>query len=79
MKLSLKLPLAFVSAVLIALAAGLAGIYSLNHSLQQSGAAVQEAFARERAVGYVAVVFKGEGLHWKNTLLRAGDAPQRQA
>jgi methyl-accepting chemotaxis protein-1 (serine sensor receptor) len=79
MKLRLKLPLAFVSAVLIALAAGLAGIFSLHNALLDSGKAVQDSFARERAVGYVAVVYKAEVLGWKNTLLRAGDpAAQEQ-
>jgi methyl-accepting chemotaxis protein-1 (serine sensor receptor) len=79
MKLRLKLPLAFVSAVLIALAAGLAGIFSLHNALLDSGKAVQDSFARERAVGYVAVVYKAEVLGWKNTLLRAADpAAQEQ-
>ncbi|NGZ85684.1 HAMP domain-containing protein [Duganella sp. SAP-35] len=79
MKLRLKLPLAFVSAVLIALAAGLAGIFSLHGSLLDSGRAVQDSFARERAVGYVAVAFKAEVLHWKNALLRAADPAAREA
>ncbi|TFW21780.1 methyl-accepting chemotaxis protein [Duganella callida] len=78
MKLSLKLPLAFVVAVLAALTAGLAGIYSLDRVLLDSGEAVQKNFARERAVGYIAVVYKVEALHWQNTLLRAAD-PAAQA
>jgi methyl-accepting chemotaxis protein-1 (serine sensor receptor) len=78
MKLRLKLPLAFVGAVLIALAAGLAGIYSLRSALQSSGAAVQTSFAQERAVGYLSVVLKAEKVQWKNLLLRA-DEPELRA
>jgi methyl-accepting chemotaxis protein-1 (serine sensor receptor) len=78
MKLSFKLPLAFISALLVALAAGLAGIYTLNHVVVDSGKAVQDSFARERVVGYIAVAYKVEVLHWKNTLLRAADPAVQQ-
>lgn len=78
MKLSLKLPLAFAAAVLIALASGLAGIYSLKQSLVQSGNAVQASFAQERAVGYLAVIYKVQGQEWHNALLRGADPVQRE-
>jgi methyl-accepting chemotaxis protein-1 (serine sensor receptor) len=78
MKLSLKLPLAFIAVLLVALVAGLAGIYSLNHVVVDSGKTVQDNFARERAVGYIAVAYKVEEVHWKNVLLRAADAAAQQ-
>jgi methyl-accepting chemotaxis protein-1 (serine sensor receptor) len=78
MKLSLKLPLAFIAVLLVALVAGLAGIYSLNHVVVDSGKTVQDNFARERAVGYIAVAYKVEVLHWKNMLLRAADPAAQQ-
>jgi len=73
MKLRLKLPLALTGSVLLALSAGLIGIYRLHHSLVVSGAAVQAQFAGERQVGYLSVVLKAEKVHWKNVLLRADD------
>jgi len=78
MKISFKLPLAFTLAVLVALAAGLAGIYHLNQSLVKTGEAVQANFARERAVGYLFVIFKTESVEWKNMLLRSGEAELQQ-
>src|SRR5471030_1737969 len=78
MKISLKLPLAFALAVLVALAAGLAGIYHLNQSLAKTGEAVQANFAKERAVGFLFVIFKGESVEWKNVLLRSADAGLQQ-
>ncbi|MYM66605.1 HAMP domain-containing protein [Pseudoduganella sp. FT55W] len=78
MKLSLKLPLAFIAVLLVALVAGLAGIYSLNRVVVESGQTVQDNFARERAVGYIAVAYKVEVLHWKNLLLRAADPAEQQ-
>jgi len=73
MKLRLKLPLAITASVLLALSAGLIGVYRLHHSLVASGAEVQSQFASERAVGYISVVLKAEKVHWKNVLLRAED------
>jgi methyl-accepting chemotaxis protein-1 (serine sensor receptor) len=78
MKLSLKLPLAFIAVLLVALVAGLVGIYSLNRVVAESGKTVQDNFARERAVGYIAVAYKVEVLHWKNLLLRAADPASQQ-
>jgi methyl-accepting chemotaxis protein-1 (serine sensor receptor) len=78
MKLSLKLPLAFIAVLLVAIVAGLAGIYSLNRVVADSGKTVQDNFARERAVGYIAVAYKVEVLHWKNMLLRSADAASQQ-
>ncbi|RZT09640.1 methyl-accepting chemotaxis protein-1, serine sensor receptor [Duganella sp. CF402] len=78
MKLSLKLPLAFIAVLLVAIVAGLTGIYSLNRVVVDSGNTVQDNFARERAVGYIAVAYKAEVLHWKNMLLRSADAASQQ-
>jgi methyl-accepting chemotaxis protein-1 (serine sensor receptor) len=77
MQLRLKLPLAFVAAVLIALSSGLAGIYQLHAELERSGHDVQRSFAHERAVGYLAVEFKNQRLEWRNMLLRGADPALR--
>jgi len=79
MKLRLKLPLALTGAVLLALFAGLLGIYRLHSALNASGVEVQRHFAHERAVGYISVVLKVEKVAWTQLLLNAGDAGRRNA
>ena len=73
MKLSLKLPLAFASVLVLVLAAALYGIYSLNRSLTSYGTVVQASNDSERAVGELTVAFKVQVQEWKNTLLRGKD------
>jgi len=73
MKLSVKLPLAFASVLVLVLAAALYGIYSLNQSLASYGTVVQASNDNERAVGDLTVSFKVQVQEWKNTLLRGKD------
>jgi methyl-accepting chemotaxis protein-1 (serine sensor receptor) len=72
-KLGLKLPLAFATALLMAACAGLVGIYTLNQSLTVYGTTVQGDAANERAVAEMLVAFKEQVQEWKNTLLRGKD------
>ena len=76
MKLSLKLPLTFASALLLTLAAALYGIYSLNQSLNTYQTTVHANNDHERAVGDMGSAFKVQVQEWKNTLLRGKDPKQ---
>ena len=73
MKLSVKLPLAFASVLMLVLGAALYGIYSLNQSLASFQTVVQSSNDNERAVGDLTVAFKLQVQEWKNTLLRGKD------
>ncbi|MES2990315.1 MAG: methyl-accepting chemotaxis protein [Pseudomonadota bacterium] len=73
MKLGLKLPLAFATALLLAACAGIFGIYSLRQSLTVYGSTVQADVANERAVAEMLLSFKEQVQEWKNTLLRGKD------
>ena len=58
MKLSIKLPLAFATVLVLMLAAALYGIYSLNQSLNSYQTTVQTSNDNERAVGDLTIAFK---------------------
>ena len=73
MKLSLRLPLAFASALLLVLGAALYGIFGLNHSLNAYSTTVRVSSDNERAAKDLAVAFKTQVQEWKNTLLRGKD------
>ncbi len=73
MKLSLKLPLAFATALLLVLGTALYAIYSLNQSLKIYATTVQTSHDHERAATYLAVEFKTQVQEWKNILLRGKD------
>lgn len=73
MKLSVKLPLAIVSALFAVFCAALYGIYSLNQSLASYEAEVMVNNGYERTIATVAVAFKTQVQEWKNTLIRAAE------
>jgi len=75
MKLSIKLPLAFATVLVLMLAAALFGIYSLNQSLNSYETTVQASNDNERAVGDLTIAFKMQVQEWKNALLR-GKKPE---
>jgi methyl-accepting chemotaxis protein-1 (serine sensor receptor) len=73
MKLSLKLPLAFAVALLLALCASLFGIYSLNQSLADYATTVRVGSESAYATKGVESAFKTQVQEWKNVLLRGKD------
>ena len=73
MKLSIKLPLAFVGSLALVVAAAVFGFTSLNQALSAYGTTVLDSNAHERAVSSVLVAFKVQVQEWKNTLLRGKD------
>ncbi len=76
MKLSVKLPLAFVAALLSLLCAALFGLHQLNRSLDTYQTTVQAYNDHERAIGNMLNDFKVQVQEWKNVLLRGKDAKQ---
>lgn len=76
MNLSVKLPLAFALAILLALAAGLSGIYRLDQSLETYSVVIQGNNAQEHAMADLLSTFKSQVQEWKDTLLR-GKNPQK--
>ncbi|GAB3628051.1 chemotaxis protein [Pandoraea terrae] len=73
MKLSLKLPLAFASALVLIASGALYGIYTLNQSIDVYRTTVQDNMAAERAVAVMLTEFKVQVQEWKDTLLRGKD------
>ncbi len=73
MKLSLKLPLAFAAALLLALGASLYGIYSLNQSIASYATTVRVAGDGSFTAKALDSAFKTQVQEWKNVLLRGKD------
>jgi methyl-accepting chemotaxis protein len=73
MKLSLKLPLAFGVALLLALSASLYGIYSLNQSIARYATEVRAASEGAFGARQLDSMFKTQVQEWKNVLLRGKD------
>jgi methyl-accepting chemotaxis protein len=73
MKLSIKLPLAFAVALLLALCVSLFGIYSLNQSLANYATTVRVSSDGAYAAKGVESAFKTQVQEWKNVLLRGKD------
>ena len=76
MKISLKLPLLIGAALLLAVAAGLFGIFKLNQSVTTYVKVINVDYAQERMATQMSVDFKTQVQEWKNILLRGKNAEQ---
>lgn len=73
MKIAVKLPLAFATALLIMFAGALYGLSTLNSSIDDYNNVVLEHVEEERLVTAMLVDFKEQIQEWKNTMLRGSD------
>jgi methyl-accepting chemotaxis protein len=73
MKLSIKIPLAFITALVLMFAGALYGIFALNRSVDLYRVSVADNVANERMVSETLVTFKLQVQEWKDTLLRGKD------
>jgi methyl-accepting chemotaxis protein len=73
LKLSLKIPAAFVAVLLLVSVVGLYGIFSLKTSLDTFSSVTQANGRNEHDVAVLTLAFKGQVQEWKDTLLRGKD------
>ena len=83
MKLSLKLPLAFLAALLLLMGAALFGIQQLNQALAVYETTVAQSYTQERKAATMLQDFKVQDFQvqvqeLKNVLLRGKDSAQRE-
>jgi methyl-accepting chemotaxis protein-1 (serine sensor receptor) len=78
MKLSLKLPLAFLAALLLLMGAALFGIQQLNQALAVYETSVAQSYTQERIAATMLQDFKVQVQELKNVLLRGKDSAQRE-
>ena len=78
MKLSLKLPLAFLAALLLLMGAALFGIQQLNQALAVYETTVAQSYTQERIASTMLQDFKVQVQELKNVLLRGKDSAQRE-
>ena len=76
MKLSVKLPLAFMAALMLLMMAALFGIQQLNQALNVYETTVAHNYEHERSAATMLQDFKVQVQEWKNTLLRGKDPAQ---
>ncbi|MEJ6005349.1 methyl-accepting chemotaxis protein [Paucibacter sp. AS339] len=77
MNLTLKVPLAFALALLLALLAGIGGLSITSRSLDVLEGDVMQKVADERSAAALSSHFKTQVQEWKNILLRSGDSAQQ--
>ena len=78
MKLSLKLPLAFLAALLLLMGAALFGIQQLNQALAVYETYVAQSYTQERIAATMLQDFKVQVQEFKNVLPRGKDSAQRE-
>jgi methyl-accepting chemotaxis protein-1 (serine sensor receptor) len=76
MKISLKLPLAIGGALVLAVAAGLFGIYELRQSVATYERVIAVDYHHQHEALGALIDFKTQVQEWKNVLLRGKDAKQ---
>jgi methyl-accepting chemotaxis protein len=71
--LGVKLPFAFAAVVLLAVGAGLFGIYQWNRAVATYAKVIQVDYANNGATAELQIAFKFQVQEWKDTLLRGTD------